>query len=303
MESGGLPLDPTRVGSGILHTASTVLSPTSPGLPCAGNKAGARLLTVTGQCGSQWTCPYHPCNIWIPPSCPFLLLLVLVVLAWIGLISAPEPSGQWRRGAYRSQQSNESSPQTSGGKDKLLLCWGHSYFCGWKKSLERMIDNEANLEDKGAESPRKAPLTPSGYLYPAVPESSLPLKFSYVSHRLSSLCPQDMSFCHFPLKLVYGIYISHWTQRYGARTLSLMFRRPARYSQHPSQSHKPVSLSMPLYPLPTLGLASLGLALPHGGGQIHQLWQRWITRPFQTHLSPRPHSPSSLRYLKPRYAK
>ena len=55
-------------------------------------------------------------------------------------------------------------------------CWGHSYFCGGKKSLERMIDNEANVEDKGAESPRKAPLTPSGYLDPAVPESSLPLK-------------------------------------------------------------------------------------------------------------------------------
>ena len=68
---------------------------------------------------------HHPCNIWIPPSCPFLLLPVLVVLAWIGLISAPEPPGQWRRGAYRSQQSNESSPQIPGGKDKLLLCWGH----------------------------------------------------------------------------------------------------------------------------------------------------------------------------------
>ena len=65
-----------------------------------------------------------------------------------------------------------------------------------------MPDNEANVEDKGAESPRKAPLTLSQYLDPAVPEASLPLKFSYVSLlRLSSLCPQDMSFCHFPLKL------------------------------------------------------------------------------------------------------
>ena len=48
-----------------------------------------------------------------------------------------------------------------------------------------------------------------------------------------------------------------------------MFRRPARYSQDPSQSHKPVSLSMPLYPLPTLGMASLGLALPHGEGRAN----------------------------------
>lgn len=187
------------------------------------------------------------------------------------------------RGACRSQQSNESSLQTPGGKDKLLLCgdtvpaqcWGHPNFCGWKESLEGMPDSEANVKDKGAESPRKAPLTPTGYLDPAVPEASLPLKFSYVNLlRLSSLRPQDISFCHFPLKLVYGVGVSHWTQCYGARTLSLVFRRPAQHSQDPSQSHKPASLSMPLCPLPTLDLESLGLALPHRGGQTHQKFRQ-----------------------------
>ena len=56
--------------------------------------------------------PHHPCHIWIPPSRPFLLLPVLVVLAWIGLISAPEPPGQWRRGhvAHSSRMKAHSRP-------------------------------------------------------------------------------------------------------------------------------------------------------------------------------------------------
>lgn len=127
--------------------------------------------------------PHHPCHIWIPPSCPFLLLPVLVVPAWIGLISAPEPPGQWRWGhvAHSSQMKAHSRPLGektscfSVGDTVSAQCWGHPNFCGWKKSLEGMPDNEANMEDKGAESPRKAPLTPSWYLDPAVPEASLPL--------------------------------------------------------------------------------------------------------------------------------
>lgn len=40
-----------------------------------------------------------------------------------------------------------------------------------KRSLERMPDNEAKMEDSGAKSWRKAPPTTSGHLDPAVSET------------------------------------------------------------------------------------------------------------------------------------
>lgn len=191
------------------YTVSAMLSPTSAGFHSCWqgrNRASDGHRPVWFPMDR----PYHPCNIWIPPSRPFLLLPVLVVPTH-GLVRFQLQSHQGSvKGIISSQQSNEKTHSRPPGEKTSCFSAGNTVspsvgdtpISGWKESLEGMPGSEASAAEgqRSREPQRKAPLTPTGYLDPAVPEASLPLKFQLCFSLFKAffpLRPQDTQVSHF----------------------------------------------------------------------------------------------------------